>query len=314
MRKILTLDSSQIDTFEQCPSLWHYGYQKRIEPLTAEAKTAMNIGTYGHKLMELYYKSRADGKDINTSIESALAFDFDGETCRCGHSSETHGSIGFGECSRISCHCPNFEPVMFPLDHTERKATQQRFLDYTNVYSYQDFTPINSDSVEVGFSVPILDTDEKLYILEGRIDVLATLNGQVLFVDHKWQMRRHDLYLKSIQFRNYSLATNLTCGIVNYVRTAKKIDENTFSRAIINVSKLEQLAWKDELITIFDRVQMYIDADNWESPYAKRRSSCPGRYGYPCQYAPLCDEVIPFLVKQKEEMLYKIRPEWKPWG
>lgn len=320
-KTILILDSSQIDTFLTCPTQWYYGCKRRLIPNNARENTPMDMGTYGHKLLEIIYKERAKGNSKN-AIDIAFAYDIDKETCHCAHGKEIHAIVAdFEKCRSVGCPCEKFEPIEFPLSAPDRAFVRDRVLDYTSFegVSIPELIPTSPDHVEVGFSHKLYEDDNRLFILEGRIDLLGQIanNCPEGWADHKFQSRERDLYLKSIQFRNYSMVTGLSIGVVNYIRFAKKIDKNkTFKRAIISFSRIEMDAWKDNLIRVFSKIEDTLIQDNWydQTDAFRNRAACSGKFGYPCGYTTLCENFFnPELIKIYEQSEYKQKPEWRPW-
>lgn len=317
---VLTLDSSQISTFLDCPTMWQLGYRERLQPSAARENTPMDMGTYGHKLLEIIYKERAAGRP-GSAIDTAFAYNIDKETCRCSHSHDYHidsASPFCTNCRSIGCPCTEFEPIEFPLSPTDRQFVRDRVLEYTMVEGVviPELVPQSAAHVEVGFSQRIYEDPERLYILEGRIDLLGQIANNVPngWADHKFQTRERDLYLKSIQFRNYAMVTGLQLGVVNYIRFARKIEKDkTFKRAVISFSLHELEAWRGQLIQIFQKIERFllgklpeVEIHNW--------AACSGRYGYPCDFTPLCEEWNqPELVQLKKVAEFKKKAEWRPW-
>lgn len=214
-----------------------------------------------------------------------------------------------------------FVPVPFPLDLPDRQAVKDRVLMYTMVEGngLPAFHAKSPEHVEVGFSHKLYEDDNRLYILEGRIDLIGQIanNCPDGWADHKFQMRQRDLYLKSIQFRNYALVTQKSIGVVNYIRFAKKVEKDvTFKRAIISFSRMEMESWKNQLTRIFHQVEAQVESWNKQEDTIQTHnwSSCSGKYGYPCDYTDLCENyMLPQLVQVNMDTKYKIRPEWRPW-
>jgi hypothetical protein len=283
MKQTLVLDSSQLTEYFTCPQLWTYEHIDKITIATT-VKDDLVMGAYGHKLLELYYKNLPE---VPANIAAGRALDFD-----------PLASNEFRE-TGLS---------------TERiKAIQERFNLYWMTYCVRDVDVCigqNGPLVEQGFSYELLNTDEYLFVLEGRIDLIAKMQGQMLFVDHKWQNRQHTLYKKSIQFKNYALATGCNLGIINYVRLHQQVTKDTLSRDLVSFSTLELKLWKEELIEMFRLVASELSnggntRKNW--------SACPGRFGYACQYTKLCEESTPEVKAALISAFYKPKKEWKPW-
>lgn len=315
----LNIDSSQISSFLTCPRQWYYGYSRRLTSISGPPSEAMVLGTYGHRLLDIYYKARAEGKTIPES--SAMAWDFEPEQ-------ETNCLKCKGERRNLTVegYCPLqnpedeghlFEPTPFPLSADGRKLVKKRFLEYTCVYVQNDIIPLSPDHVEVGFTHPLYEDKDFLFALEGRMDLLGSLYGNDIIMDHKFQMRKHDLYTKSIQFRNYALVAGLDHFVINYIRLNKESTNDTYNRTLIPFTKPEHEQWRVNLISIFKRMaRMIAEAESDEHFWKKNVSepnwaACGGSFGYPCNFTPLCNE--PGLVDAKIPILYHIKEEWKPW-
>lgn len=287
-KTIITVDSTQIAHYLDCPQLWDYSDRQRLEPYVISAagelvqikepSQAIAIGTYGHKLMEIYYKAKACGGSSSKALDEALAFD---------------PLVG----------------MQSTLDKPTIKSVQERFRLYTYTYLNNDIAPLDSDAVEIGFSHPIYESDSRLYILEGRIDLLGTINGTQCLMDHKFQERHHDLYKKSVQFRNYALVSRRNLLIINYIRFAKEINKDTFKREVVSFSTPELEVWKQRLIRVFDNIEKSLKYNEFEQHW----SACTGRYNSICKYTPLCEEWNQEIIDVKIRTQYWQREEWKPW-
>lgn len=319
----LILDSSQISKFLSCPLSHQLAYEENLE-LSGEVREDFAMGTYGHKLLEIYYKNKALGLESGIAASKALNFNIDEQTCKCGHDVEHH--LGEEHIDRIcsvpalidpkDCGCQQFEPIRFPLADKTRVSVRERFELYWMKYMRGDFTPeiLNGEpQIEKGFSYPLLDTPDRLYVLEGRIDFIGSQQGTRLFMDHKWQGRSRALYKKDIQFRNYALVTGCSLGFINYVRLKKEIDDTIFERAPINFNALERDYWKDELIGIYDEIAAIKNMAEHGGQMPKNRASCSGKFGYPCEFTKLCDEINPSARENLKKSYYHIKKEWKPW-
>ena len=172
--------------------------------------------------------------------------------------------------------------------------------------------------VEQGFSYPLLDTPEYLFVLEGRIDVMAQLNnGSNGIVDHKFQGRERSLYGKSIQFRNYAMVSDFNYVVVNYIRLHQAISEKTFVRDTIYFSSLEKQIWKRRLIEKYKKIahDREIAAQKMgHSAFEKEESACSGKFGYPCEFTKICNDNFDLVsIQAVKEQFFKKREVWKPW-
>lgn len=305
MKQTLILDSSQISTFCECSQKWEYQQQEQLvrlnlanPELSNRPSEAIAAGSLGHKYLELYYLN-------NGCVARALEFNPD--------ASDTVDEN-------------------FPLDSNLRKLVRRRFEDYVLFWGSHDYIPATQTKtrievrngmltdvyyhiplVEQGFSYPLLDTSEYLFVLEGRIDFIGRAGSEHIWMDHKFQFRERQLYSKSIQFRNYSLVTGFPLGVINYVRLTKDVGPKTFIRQPISFGPYEMRCWREELIEIFVTAARLIAAGNWEIPQTRNRKSCEGQFGYECEFTTLCNEYNPETRNALKTQTYTRRKEWKPW-
>lgn len=302
MQQIVILDSTQISDFMTCPMLWHLKHVERLESPHGN-KEPIQAGSYGHKMLENYYTN------IHLGIQSALA-------AANGTSSDE-----------------------FNIPEELKETVRKRFQEYWMRYSaLRDIVPITRKKytikiapnglpidafvdeplVEQGFSYPLLDTKEFLFILEGKVDLIGTYGGQTVFMDHKFQFRERNLYQKRVQFRNYSLALKLNTGIVNYIRFHKKLQDNTFVRDVITLLGWELEWWREELIKIFKHVAKAKVSGTLENNW----DACEGKYGYACNFTSsvkhgrlgICEnQANTQLVTFIKSSHYQKTPAWTPW-
>ncbi len=283
---IITRDSTQIDAFLTCEQYWQYRFQNLLVPAeeSTKKKTADSklMGSYGHALLEVYYKNIATGADTTQAANIAY-----------------------------SCRYDNGEKDKFIiLTQRERDTVANRLKDYwVLTHARPDFIPDSVESVEVGFSELLYEDCDRMYILEGRIDLIGTYQGIHCVADHKFQLREKPLYKKAIQFRNYALVTHTNSLILNMIRLHQEITNKTFERPIASFIEPEHKWWKLRLIEIYH--QMY--ADHIKNTYEKRESSCINRYGYECEYTKLCEEWSPEMIEAKKNAMYRIGEPWTPW-
>jgi PD-(D/E)XK nuclease superfamily protein len=285
----LIADSTQLAAFGECPEMWNLAHQERLEKKDQNRK-AMNMGSYGHTLLERYYKSRASGQNQAQGLEFALSV-------------------------------PPEEYLQLTIE--EATLLRDKIAVYAYTYTNNDFIPRDPESVELGFSRKVYEDDSRVFILEGKLDKyqhtpsLGTYNGMTSIMDHKFQMRRHDLYEKRLQFRNYAWATNSNLFVINYIRMTKKNDEGTFVRKTVPFSSLELQLWEQRLIGMFKKMEVAIRLANGEYGKAEgfehRWSSCENKYGYACQFTDICEQTDQFSLNMVKEMKYVKIQEWKPW-
>lgn len=273
----LAADSSQIVEFLQCEQSWQYSYQRNIVHKYIPTE-AMDWGTIFHGMLERYYQARIDGADwMKAQIP---AYDDLAETKK-----------------------------KFKLSEEDFLFIKQRFLQYVCFYMQNDYIPLTS---EKGFSIPIYESEDFFFVLEGRIDLIALTvdRSTKLIMDTKTQQREAYYYPRSIQFKNYALATGLNHCVINYVRWHKEIKENTFERKSVYFSNLYLKEWKRELISIFFKMAHAIITKRFE----KRLSTCQNDgWGHPCQFVDLCDEKNEQIRNGLIQINYMQKPIWRPW-
>src|SRR5712692_881210 len=90
-KQVLVADSTQINSFLECERLWNYTHRERLALREVRPSYSKQMGSYGHKLLEIYYRACANGCcSSEMAMKAALAFDFDNWMCDCGHSSSNH--------------------------------------------------------------------------------------------------------------------------------------------------------------------------------------------------------------------------------
>lgn len=310
-RLTLVLDSSQIATLLDCEERWRLLQQEqliRINPFdpssTMRPSDAISAGLLIHKLLEIYYGAIGRALGQTEAVRLANEFDPDAEDVADAHE--------------------------YPIDPEIRQQVYDTFTSYLMFWSQRDYevsiryvpfvdihpvTGLPCDRqrpealVEQGFSFPLLDTSEYLFVLEGRIDFIGTCGAsQHLWMDHKSQSRAHTLYQKSIQFRNYALVTGFDLGVINYIRLTKKVDKTTFVRQPISFSPHETAQWKQELIEMYVGFAKRIQRGELQ----KNRGACGSGFS-PCQFIPICEEYNPIMREQIKKDQFTKRKAWKPW-
>jgi PD-(D/E)XK nuclease superfamily protein len=318
----LVLDSSQIQTFLECPTRWQNQYVKRLVPQVfdlAGAQQAMNAGTYGHKLLDIYYRARARRESLDNAMSEAFAYDADKDQCECGCSHFHHKRIealNIDECARCK-KCLSYRPKPFPLDPETRLQVRNRFRDYCIKWMSNDIIPRSEEHVEIGFSERLFEDSDNLFVLEGRIDLLGSLQGLNVLVDHKFQVSTHWLYSNSVQFKNYAMVSHVPTLVINYVRLVKAIKPDSLYRDVINFSAPQLASWKHKLIGVFFDIKASIESNS----YKQQWNACQGTYktydkNTPnwCWFGALCEESNEQMRERKEKQLYAIQKNvWRPW-
>lgn len=317
----LVLDSSQISQFLECPQKWSNYYEKRLRPLSYQQNESMNAGTYVHALLDRYYRMKFQGASKSDILTVLNAYKPDNDMCECGCSHEFHCTIpGFEivECRRCK-KCMSFRPHEFTLNPLLRgkvKVSMNLYVEHW--WNKEDIMPLSEQHVEVGFSECFYEDKENIFILEGRLDLIGKLQGLDCVMDHKSQSKSSQLYGKSIQFKNYLMASKLNTLIINYIRLHDKKDiEKSWQREVVTMNSIEVEAWRRRLTQVYFRIKANVQASQRGSQYERNWNSCSGAWGgaeNACWYTQLCEEIDPKVAKNRESTLYKIdEAQWRPW-
>lgn len=318
----LSLDSSQITRFLECPEKWNNFYKKRLRPVNFQQNEDMNAGTYGHKLLEIYYKMRARNCPHDAILNALDAYKPEGDLCECGCSREYHIEVkmfNVEECQRCK-KCMNFRPREFTLDPKTRGKVRAALRMYIEKYEIQgDIIPLSEHHIEVGFSEKFYEDAENRFAIEGRIDLYGKKmpEGLDCIEDHKFQGRASLLYPKSVQFKNYLLASGMSTLFINYIRLHDKKDSDSISREVVTMNSVQKALWRQQLIQVFFNIKRNILAKsydhNWNECSGHSYTADRTKLKY-CWYCDLCEEPDPQVRANKERALYKIEENpWRPW-
>ena len=308
-KQILIADSTQINCFLECKERWRLSHLENLTRFDGDAnKKAMHKGTYGHKLLELYYKSKTNSLLAKYAMEYAIDWIPELDICTCGRYKDKH--------IEDQSLCAEFTAAPYPLTQEEIIQVQNRFRLYCATYEARgtDIEPVDMDSIELGFSNVVYESDDYLFILEGKIDLIGKIQNIPIIMDHKWQDRARRLYSKSIQFRNYCWAAECDTLVVNYIRMAAAVNNETFVRDITSFSKQELTKWKEELTKIFFEMLAYkIKPFYLGYSTEKNWASCSGKFGYQCEFTQICEQQFIPAIDLIKSTQYKQKQEWRPW-
>lgn len=294
-KKSLILDSTQIAEFLLCPRMWHYKYSMKLTShFSKRVNVPMQQGSLGHKYLERYYKNLGSRITPHKAMSAAIN--------ELNPEEESNGEI--------TLQMPEIQQVKDSL--------------WNYFFCYQaagDFEIEKPEQVELGFSEKIYEDDDKLFVLEGKIDLLRPIfrGNQLGFADHKFQTRKHDLYRRNVQFKNYALVTKTAVAMVNYIRLTKKVDETTFDRQMLTFGPMDHEAWRGRLIGIFNRVLNKLEVANVDPLFWQTMGSepnwamCSGQYGYECEFTNVCEETSPHAALVVLNSNFVTKQEWKPW-
>lgn len=297
MKTTVILDNSQIVAYETCPRLWFHSYQDslRLASPTGDSKL-LNYGSHVHSLLEVYYTLRTLNPEENFANHAKAVLELTAKL----------------ESKIAERYSFSSEDIIF---------LRNRFLQYCLVYGANDFRPLllkGRPSVELGFSKILYEDANHLFIIEGRIDLLAQMSGETFFVDHKLQGSARDHYKFSTQFLTYAWAT-IPRGMINYIGAQKEFVKNTLRRSELirfNDHIIEE--WRAQTLEeVFFPISREVSRNGGPSvhaQFAKNRFACSGPFNTsPCAFTSLCETKSPEMVESMKNFKYvKVEP-WRPW-
>ena len=309
MKFIFSMDSSQIKQFMICPLSWYLQYQvnpeiagsKNLKLKTAYPKGGgADKGTYVHKLNDVFFSLRAAQRTQSSQAHAHAAMEFI-------KTAGTADALGIGKDDERFL-LERF--LQFVLHHDSRKDELIPIKD-----------PEGNPGVEVPFSKVLFEDADRMYIVEGRIDLLCMLNrGQVkAWADHKTQSRFNDLYHWKPQFLTYAWATGFNYGLINYIGLQQKINANTFRYVPIEFPEWKIEEWADKMLQCFRVIEEGLTGPIDPLQYFYNRkieASCGGAFeSTPCMFTKLC-EIEPWNQRLKDfvmEREFELVEKWQPW-
>jgi hypothetical protein len=338
----LIMDSSQLSNWHGCHQEWAFRglvqINKKDPAETLRPSEAIAAGSLGHKYLEIYYATLAATQDGGLAAKTALAFDPNKADEADKHQFPLDPALQGMVRDRVIDYFMMYSPERDYKPAWKRKPTcvtikrcrlcgairngkplPESGCQHEVVETLAD-SYVRDSLIEKGFSYKLYESSQYLFVLEGRIDFMGEAqDGTLLWMDHKFQFREHQLYHKSLQFKNYSLATGLNMAVINYVRLHTKVGPKTFVRQPLSFSSMEMRQWKEELIDIYVTIAKtiaspdYYLGDNHSFAESQNRGSCGGAWGKSCQYAPMCEEYEPAIRNAVRKRDFTTKKEWRPW-
>ena len=205
MKKVLVVDSSILNTIQQCARKTQYSFIYNLQPF--EKDEALEKGDLMHKMLEVYYSMRLDnGADLNSSLWQELVNEAnihpEGDTIQQGIQAGLYFASKMSIASTIS------EEVI------------DQFKAYTEFYQHDGWHPIAVE--EVGSKVIYEDENLKI-VYNFKIDLVAEKGNTIVPFDHKTGSRRHEPSSLSNQFIGYCYALGTNSIIVNKIGFQKSL-------------------------------------------------------------------------------------------
>lgn len=183
-RLVLTISPSSLNEFQLCPR--RYFYYKEYEPVGPLRADALDLGSVGHKALEVFYLSdEAHDVRVHKACEEAR---------RAG-----------------------LETQLAIEDIEHLIETIKLYLEYRKGEDLQ------VHAVEAPFSKLLHEDDKVVILLEGRQDLIATWMGQRSIFDHKFVKQNRTTLPLSNQNLAYAFATGIKRVVINKVGLQKTL-------------------------------------------------------------------------------------------
>lgn len=286
----IILDASQLEIFEACPRKWYYSYVLNL--VSNSSYKPFDVGSYYHEVLAFYYKLLSDPNRIK--IDPVMK------------------AINFATTNKL------FNKYNI-IEKEEQFFHLKRLTTYLNKYEVEDLN-MEIIAIEGGFSYLLYEDNNRRYILEGKIDLIARSAPEgTIVIDHKTQSRFDNRFEFNHQVCNYLTFTKADYFVYNYIGLQDKLPTEGLRRVIYkpHPGMLDQ--WKIEVTKTFDQMYDYISKpiayNKKEEAFPRHRSACDSsKYGL-CQYHKLCSipdgslwaPVVLSAYKEKDEV-------WRPWS
>lgn len=263
--KIVAADSQILSSFSRCPRRCKFAFVERLTP--KEESKSLVMGKAVHSALESYYRNAIAGMSYAERVDKAI------------------DAVG---------------------DYTDKLSTDdmqtvlQTLAEYFRFRKSDAIIPLEVESV---FSKILYEGEEYKILLEGRIDLIANISGNLFVLDHKTTSRNSEVVDLNPQFMIYSWATELPV-IVNRIGFQKSLKpEEKFKRFPI---RFEKRAIEDFLNYATETLYHYalcLDGREFMPNFA----SCESKYGV-CSYINICR--YPSLEEETRKHEFVIAEPW----
>lgn len=265
----LAINSHALSDFQECEMKHAFKHFIGIEPLGT--KRVMERGTLFAKFLEILYKNRLNPRhSFKKVLNNPLIW-----------------------IPRIVKKCNVSEKEAYDL-----YATMKEYVKY---WKGRDWEPV---AVEKGFSKVIHEDNGNLFVWEGRPDLIATLNSELLVCDHKTQGQSKSIYQFNNQARGYLWATGSTKFVYNYIVFTKQVQ---FRREVHPFTQAQIDDWKSTTIEWFFRLKHARMNGKFLQSW-----NCSTIYG-PCEFHRICEQPNPQVQSFTIKSQFKQRKVYRSW-
>lgn len=264
--RILNVDSSILNSIQQCAKKTQYNFIYNLQP--HERDEALEKGDLMHKMLEVYYSMLLDaGADRNSPLWMELI-----------NEAGLHPE-GFPITKGIEAGLYFASKMSIPSAVSEEVIDQ--FKAYCEYYAHDEWHPIAVE--EVGSRVLYEEPDLKV-VYSFKIDMVAEKGRIIAPFDHKTGSRRQEPSSLSNQFIGYCYALGTDRIIVNKIGFQKTLKPaERFQRYILTIDKDRITEWiKNSVYWIMQYAQF-----QEQDYYPMNLTSCDKYSG--CVFKRVCE-------------------------
>lgn len=233
--RIISLDSQILDAIQKCSFFTFLMFVKNYR--LDETKDALERGSLGHHLLELYYQLIKR----NEPFESILEF--------CAKEGREYYQ-------------------KLNIEAEESEMVINTFYQYAHHYRYDQMVV---NKVEESFSLILEKTDDLIVVYQGKIDLDCNLPiiGNTV-IDHKWRKMKADYSPLDNQFMGYALYKNINVMYVNEVGMQKSYEPaKKFRRVPISFTDGLKERWRKNTIQWARYLDFNLQTNNWPQSHLK---------------------------------------------
>lgn len=289
MQKILSIDATTLNAFQNCARKAKYSFIDNLRP--PEKEEALERGDLIHKMMEVYYSLQLKNFDFNTEVWKEIISSGIKAPANKKHEVIRDFSIQIGQyfSTKMDLGIEDIEESIF------------QFREYANYYQHDSWCPLAVE--EVGSKI-LFENEEYKFIYNFKIDLVAEQGKIIAPFDHKTSRRRQEPSSLSNQFIGYCYGLGMSNIVINKIGFQKSLTpQQRFNRFILTIDDARINEWVENTVWWCARLVQAKENDNWPM----NLTSCDKYSG--CIYSRLCES-------DPESRLYKIERDFKvdrPW-
>jgi hypothetical protein len=254
-KRIFVLDSQRLDAIQSCAYLYHTKFVSNLVPVNTPLY--LERGGLIHEMLCTYYKLKKYRH-------------------RWQQNHTTHADI-----VQICVNVGRYKANKLKMDISEVEETIYIFMQYTDHWENDSWNDIAA--VEQVGSKILYEDDNLIILYEVKIDLIISLQGKLIPIDHKSSSSRREPNHLSNQFKGYCWfleSNNIIQNEIGFQKTVKPVDK--FRRHVISFASSIIEEWVTNTI-FWVNLQIGMN-DNGISP--RNYTSCDKYSG--CELKHIC--------------------------